>query len=324
MNCQKANDLLCAYIDGEVIGRQCEALETHLGQCSGCRKEAETLRSAIALLEAPKTMVRPEGLLEEFKAKYLPEAEAAPAPRWGIRIPVMPKLEWPSLSRMAVPVGGLAAAAAAALVVALHSQPVVPKQGSAVSGPAARQVAARPPQPDATLPVAAVAPAVSGTESETIPARSEAGTSTVPVRAQVRPHSSEHRPGTGPHFARRRPQHRALMLAALAPLPHHRHLRSRSALVASRLPLVPVVPVAEVERESRRHEEAVPSPEMQWQDQVVMIRRTTAAAPADDGYGEASSKDLVTGKTEKTAAFGSSPSPAAPAGDPGGDSGGGR
>jgi hypothetical protein len=73
-----------------------------------------------------------------------------------------------------------------------------------------------------------------------------------------------------------------------------------------------------------RHDEVVPSPETQWQDQVVMIRRTATAAPADDGYGEASSKDLVTGKTDKSIALGGSPSPAAPAGEPVGDSGGGR
>jgi hypothetical protein len=70
----------------------------------------------------------------------------------------------------------------------------------------------------------------------------------------------------------------------------------------------------------RQHDAVVPSPEAQWEDQVVAIRRTATVAAADDSY-EASSKDLVTGKTDKSIAIGGSPSPAAPAGEPGGDSG---
>jgi hypothetical protein len=73
-----------------------------------------------------------------------------------------------------------------------------------------------------------------------------------------------------------------------------------------------------------QHDAVVPSPETQWQDQVVMIRRTATAAPAVDGYGEASSKDLVTGKTDKSIAIGGSAPPAVPAGDPVGDSGAGK
>src|SRR5437773_2053184 len=113
MTCEKAGDLLSAYIDGELAGRQCEALETHLCGCESCREELDTLKNAIAFLEAPKSFARPEGLLEEFKAKYLPEAEAAStAPRWGFRLPAMPKFEWPSLGRVLLPMGGMAAAAA--------------------------------------------------------------------------------------------------------------------------------------------------------------------------------------------------------------------
>src|SRR5438309_10487400 len=138
MNCQKAGDLLSTYIEGELTGRQGEALETHLGRCAGCREELATLRSAIALLKAPRTLVRPEGLLEEFKAKYLPEAETAP--RWAVRLPVMPKIEWPSLGRVMLPMGGLAAAAAA-LLVTLHSQQVVVGPSAAGLGAGVSRVA---------------------------------------------------------------------------------------------------------------------------------------------------------------------------------------
>jgi len=64
MNCQKAGDLLSTYIEGELTGRQGEALETHLGRCAGCREDMATLRSAVSLLKAPSTLLRPKRLLE--------------------------------------------------------------------------------------------------------------------------------------------------------------------------------------------------------------------------------------------------------------------
>ena len=150
MNCQKAGDLLSAYIDGELVGRRGRSLETHLTGCVGCREELDTLRSALALLEAPKTMVRAEGLLEEFKTQYLPEAEAAAAGKWSFRLPAMPRLEWPTMGRVMFPMGGIAAAAAA-LLVAFHGQPtgVTPGSPTATFGGTTR-VAVAPAAPSVT------------------------------------------------------------------------------------------------------------------------------------------------------------------------------
>jgi hypothetical protein len=55
----------------------------------------------------------------------------------------------------------------------------------------------------------------------------------------------------------------------------------------------------------------VPTPEAQWQDQVVIIRRPAAATPTDDGYVEATSKDLATGKEDRFASDNTAATPAA-------------
>lgn len=109
-----------------------------------------------------------------------------------------------------------------------------------------------------------------------------------------------------------------------ATAPRRRHHRTESYQLARRPHLVPAVDPEVLKEAATQHEEAVPSPETQWQDQVVVIRRTATPPPAEDGFGEASCKDLTTGKTEKSIAIGGSPSPAAPASAPLGDTGGGR
>lgn len=323
MNCQKAGDLLSAYIDGELTGRHCEALEAHVGHCAGCREELETLRSTIALLAAPKTMARPEGLLEEFKAKYLPEAETAAAPRWGIWLPVMPRFEWPSLGRVMLPMGGLAAAAA--LLVALHSQPLVVAHPQGAPAPAARTLAALPAaSTEASSAAALAAPRAARAEGETARVENGARLRTAPTGEKSRTGFGEPRALAALNVPHRRSRHRAMAFAA-AVHPHHpRHQRPDTYQLVVRPRLAPPVDPDVLKQAELQHENAVPSPEVQWQDQVVMIRRTATAAPTDEGYGEASCKDLVTGKTEKSIAIGGSPSPAVPAGAPAGDSGGGK
>ena len=305
MNCQKAGDLLSTYIEGELTGRQGEALETHLGRCAGCREELATLRSAVALLKAPRTLVRPEGLLEEFKAKYLPEAETAP--RWAVRLPVMPKIEWPSLGRVMLPMGGLAAAAAA-LLVTLHSQQVVVGPSAAGLGAGVNRVAILPVQPEAGPGSAATAPAAGVTEGVT-PRSARAVKPPTAGRGQIRPRFSEHWAVTVSRRTHRRSRHEASAVTADFTRPARRkHQRSLGALFALAIP-VPLVPAAP------RHADAEPSPEAQWQDQVVMIQRKAVTAAVEDGYAEASSKDLATGVT-RSVAIGAPPEPAAAAPGP--------
>jgi len=320
MNCQKAGDLLSAYIEGEVTGRQCEALEAHLGGCAGCGEELETLRSALALLAAPKQFVRPEGLLEEFKAKYLPEAEAAPAPRWGLKIPVLPKIEWPSLSRLMLPMGGMAAAAAAAaLVVALHggqpgashtSPPVEVAQNSTAStgnllGPAARLT--RP-----TVGVMkSIPPAVTMRETTAAKPRSRKAAPNQASRTRLlavlpAPAQLADRPVRRSEEAHRPARHRAR---------HSTGIRYASMRMAD-----PAVSHSEITDMARRHADVELSPELRWRQldgQGGAIMHKAAAPVAEEGYAEASCKNVATGEILRSAAVSTpaEPVPAGPAGD---------
>jgi Putative zinc-finger len=328
MNCQKAGELLSAYIDGEVNGRESEALEAHLGHCESCCEELETLHSAIALLEAPKTLVQPEGLLEEFKAKYRPEVDAAPAPRWGIRLPVIPRFEWPSLGQMLLPMGGLAAAAAAALVVGLHTEPMLGRTA--------------PPQPLQTSRRVAVLPtyntdsAISSHLSGAVPAIKQAVAMHTMRESGTPVHVVSHRETTpGRHHSQlanapavtphRHYRHRPRTTAegpGLRPVRHRAPRPGTYTLANSRLMAAPPVSEPALAAAVGRHQQAEPSPEMQWQDQVVVIQRRAMAAPADDGYAEASYKDVTTGVVTRSAAIGTpTEATAAPGGD---NSGGGK
>jgi hypothetical protein len=328
MNCQKAGDLLSAYIEGEVSGRQGETLEAHLAGCDGCREELDTLRSALALLAVPKTLVRPEGLLEEFKAKYLPEAEAAPAPRWGIKIPVLPKIEWPSLNRLMLPMGGMAAAgAAAALVVALHGNPASVSKMPGAPAPNRTQVAENT-APDRSAPVdpkessttaslpgsekpVTASPALPVMRSAKIDASKPAGTvrhhaAMAASEPKVRRHA---RPAELGDAAVRRPSHRS------------RH-RSHGSLLAStrELRITPPVSLDELSRSAERHPEVVKSDELRWRDldgQGGAIMHKAVPQTAEDGYAEASCKNLATGQVlrTETVSIPAEASPAAPAGD---------
>jgi hypothetical protein len=322
MNCQKAGDLLSAYIEGEVTGRQCEALEGHLGGCADCREELDTLRSALALLAVPKTLVRPEGLLEEFKAKYLPEAEAAPAPRWGIKIPVLPKFEWPSLSQLMLPMGGMAAAgAAAALVVALHVHPAIPETAAKQVGPVGPRVAANvtPTSEDSTTPMDGATP------SPVFEEQKLAGPGSVALKAK--PASVEPRRRTAlPRHAgvaevsrsttHRRSSHAVWGMTAEHRPSHRAHHRSQGLRLADKdIRLSPTVAVDDLARQAERNPEAVKSDELRWRDldgQGGAIMHKAVAPVAEDGYAEVSCRNLSTGQVRSVAV--SIPAETAPAG----------
>jgi hypothetical protein len=219
--------------------------------------------------------------------------------------------------------GGLAAAAAAALLVGVHSGPTVGSRVPVAPAPVASRVAVVPIQTEVVGGASAIAAPVASVAAKMSPlGEHKARPEVVPTREPILPGHSEPRAATAPHPAHRSLRHRALMLAAFTHPTHRKHQRTRSSLIAGRPVLVPAVTEATLAQALQKHEAAVPSPEGQWQDQVVAIRRTATVAPADDGYGEASSKDLVTGMTDKSMAIGSAPSPAIPAGEPAGNTGG--
>ena len=306
MNCQKAGDLLSAYIEGEVAGRQCEALEGHLGGCADCREELDTLRSALALLAVPKTLVRPEGLLEEFKAKYLPEAEAAPAPRWGIKIPVLPKFEWPSLGQLMLPMGGMAAAgAAAALVVALHVHPgtVGPaaKGGVRVGRQVALGTTTESTAPTVTTEVTSTKPVVT---AKVIGTPGVAGRAVTPVRLEASHPVSAARHRTAsvaPLATLRRRAPRAEWGVATEHRPSHRaHHRSQGLRLAYKdIRLAPTVSVDDLARQAGRNPAAEKSDELRWRDldgQGGATMHKAVAPVAEDGYAEVSCRNLSTGQ----------------------------
>jgi hypothetical protein len=322
MNCHKAGDLLSAYIDGELAGRHTQALETHLTACAGCREELETLRSAIALLEAPMTPARPEGLLEEFKAQYLPRAEAASAPRWGFRLPVMPKIEWPSMGSVLVPMGGMAAAAAALFVV-LHNQPAVIQppatrtQVASSAGPAtevaAAKVAETPALEDRSSRVDAEnVEAVLGTppaaRKQEAPARPPK-----PVAARSERRRSRAQTVKAAPAAPRRARRSAPVLAE-APRSERRNTPRRSGTLYAKQ----VVPAATASDKAllevlRSHEPGVPTEESLWADQVVVIHRKAATAVVDDSFAQVTCTNVKTGEV-KSVTFGAPVAPAPPAG----------
>jgi len=309
MNCQKAGDLLSAYIEGEVTGRQCEALEGHLGGCAGCREELDTLRSALALLAVPKTLARPEGLLEEFKAKYLPEA--APAPRWGIKIPVLPKFEWPSLSQLMLPMGGMAAAgAAAALVVALHVHPgtvgPVAKGGVLVGPQVASNTTPESTAPTVTTEVTSTKPVVT---VKVIGAPGVAKRAVTPVRLEVShpATAARHRTASVAPVAtlrRRAPRAEWGITTEHRPARHVHHRSPGLRLADKDIRLAPTVSVDDLARQAGRNPAAEKSDELRWRDldgQGGATMHKAVAPVAEDGYAEVSCRNLSTGQVRSVA-----------------------
>jgi hypothetical protein len=302
MTCQKAGDLFSAYIDGELTGRQCAAVGTHLGGCASCREELETLRNAIAMLEAPKAMARPEGLLEEFKTKYLPEAEAAAAaPRWGFKLPVLPKVEWPSMGRVLLPMGGMAAAAAA-LLVSLHNNPAgVPV---AVNHQPTRVASVDIRSGDVTMKKESVTPVSPGSVA---PAESKARRNALLDEARA------DGPPTAPPVVRRevaaspeptaRTRRRSVVIAEV-PQPERRLVRGSpgprlKANVQYAAGTLGASALTDAELKGAiDYAEATPSPEDQWKDVVVVIHRKTPAASEEEGFAAVSCRNLKTGEVK--------------------------
>lgn len=57
MKCNKIAVLLSAYIDGELTGEEKGLLESHLGECPGCRTKYERLKQSDSLLVAASAAV---------------------------------------------------------------------------------------------------------------------------------------------------------------------------------------------------------------------------------------------------------------------------
>jgi ferric-dicitrate binding protein FerR (iron transport regulator) len=77
VDCEMLGALLSERRRGELSPEQAEALEVHLAGCAGCRQQAETLESVLALVELPPVSAAE---LDALRARRIAEAPP-PTPR---------------------------------------------------------------------------------------------------------------------------------------------------------------------------------------------------------------------------------------------------
>jgi anti-sigma factor RsiW len=107
-------EALTALLDGALTSARHAEVTAHLAGCAACRAERDRLAGALALLGALPRPPEPSPFFATRLAARL-AAEAAPAPGLVTRLQAW---RW----RLAVPVAGLAAAAAVALLTVRHQR----------------------------------------------------------------------------------------------------------------------------------------------------------------------------------------------------------
>ena len=91
MECDKAKELLSAYLDGEVTEKERHLLEEHLDSCKSCRQEFEELRRIVGLVASLPKEAAPEGFAQRTVASLPAPGTGAPErlrkfflrPRWA-------------------------------------------------------------------------------------------------------------------------------------------------------------------------------------------------------------------------------------------------
>ena len=77
MNCEQMNDLLWAFLDGELTAQEEEQMHAHLEQCADCRallEQLQTLRTSFSdLEEIPAPDGFAEGVMSRIKAQSKPK-----------------------------------------------------------------------------------------------------------------------------------------------------------------------------------------------------------------------------------------------------------
>ena len=102
--CARSRELT-RLLDGELTENRAAALRAHLGTCGACATELETLRQIVARVSAPVPDVPPDGALAAVMGRLASE-DAPPRRR-------------PGVARLALALGGLAAASAVAVVAVI-------------------------------------------------------------------------------------------------------------------------------------------------------------------------------------------------------------
>ena len=83
MTCTKFKSVLSAYLDGAVTGKQMQALDQHLRECSTCESEYESLRRTQLVLARLGPARVPEDLSLKLRLAISHEAARRRAPHFG-------------------------------------------------------------------------------------------------------------------------------------------------------------------------------------------------------------------------------------------------
>ena len=78
MECTRTEDLLSAYLDGDLPERDREDFEGHLRQCPRCAGEEKALKETLSLLRNLPAEKAPAGLLEGVRRRIGQEEETVP------------------------------------------------------------------------------------------------------------------------------------------------------------------------------------------------------------------------------------------------------
>lgn len=83
MTCMQSKSMLSAYLDGAVTGKQMQALDRHLRECSACEIEYESLRRTQLVLAGLGPARVPEDLSLKLRLAISHEAAGRRTPRFG-------------------------------------------------------------------------------------------------------------------------------------------------------------------------------------------------------------------------------------------------
>lgn len=88
MNCRTAQNLISAYVDGELCGVEMLRLRDHLAQCKDCHAEVEELKAVKRLLSGQNPIDVPSGFEERLAAFVLRDEQPArrEVPTWRLAL----------------------------------------------------------------------------------------------------------------------------------------------------------------------------------------------------------------------------------------------
>ena len=99
MHCKRCERQIWAYVEGQLLPRQAQALEAHLRACAHCQRQLEAAQATARVLRALPRHRAPANLSEQVRRRI---AET----------PARPTLDWARVWRRVAPALGLLAAAA--------------------------------------------------------------------------------------------------------------------------------------------------------------------------------------------------------------------